>query len=228
MLKQWLVLLIFFLGQTGCTIYAERPRSQPIAYSLESVQFYERLKRELLQLEDLTVGEGPVVAAGRKITARITVRYRDGSLAYEGPAVMYWGLEDDTFIHNSPREPYMLSLSQTGIVLGLNGMAVGGKRRITVPPNLVCYSGSVGDSLDKGEDPRATCLLVLSSERGKDNTKVRKVPLTVEATLTAACRPVFPQVLGFYIGERCRNSENPKRHPTDPIWRFYHVAPGQP
>ncbi|MDH5739447.1 MAG: hypothetical protein OEY77_03895 [Nitrospira sp.] len=225
MLKRMLLLSILVLDQTGCTIYAERPRSQPIAYTPASVQFYERLKRELLQLEDIKVGDGPIAAAGRKVTAKITVRSSDGKLVYEGPAVMYWGLEDDTFIHNSPREPYMLSLSQTGIAVGLNGMAVGGKRRITVPPNLVCYSGSVGDSLDKGEDPRATCGLVYGK---KKLFEVRKVPLIVEATLTAACRPVFPQVLGFYIGERCRDSNLPKRDPTDPIWRFYHVVPDQP
>jgi hypothetical protein len=32
----------------------------------------------------------------------------------------------------------MLSDSQYGIQLGLNGMAVGGKRRVTISPELVC------------------------------------------------------------------------------------------
>jgi hypothetical protein len=68
-------------------------------------------------------------------------------------------------------------------------MAVGGTRRIVVPPNPVCYSGSVGDSLDKGEDPGATCGLVYGE---KKLFEVRKVPLIVDATLTASCRPVFP------------------------------------
>lgn len=226
MLKFTWVLLILVFGQ-ACTPYAERPRSQPIAYTPESVQFYERLKRELLQLENIKVGDGPIAAAGRKVTAKITVRYSDGKLVYEGPAVMYWGLEDAVFIDNSPEEPNMLSLSQTGIILGLNGMAVGGNRRITVPPNLVCYSGSVGDSLDKGENPRKYCGLILPWKR-EGGAAVYKVGLVVEATLTASCRPVFPQVLGFYIGERCWDSNVPKRDPSDPIWRFYHAAPGQP
>ena len=186
---------ILALAQFGCV--EEGRYFNPIAFTQRGIDFNERLKREVLQLEDLTIGKGPVVAAGRRVAAAITVRYSDGTLVYQGPAVTYWGLENAIFIDNSPREPSQLSLDQTGIAVGLNGMAVGGKRRIFVPPNLVCYSGSVGDSLDKGEDPQGTCLLVLSSKRGKDNTKVRKVPLMVEATLTAACRPVFPQVLGF-------------------------------
>jgi hypothetical protein len=61
-----------------------------------------------------------------------------------------------TFIENNVRERGLLSLEQQGIVLGLNGMAVGGKRRMTVAPNLVCYGGSVGQSLDKGADPKGT------------------------------------------------------------------------
>jgi hypothetical protein len=65
-----------------------------------------------------------------------------------------------TFIENNVRERGLLSLEQQGIVLGLNGMAVGGKRRMTVAPNLVCYGGSVGQSLDKGADPKGTCGLV--------------------------------------------------------------------
>lgn len=226
MLRQLLVLLILVLGQTGCTIHAEVQRSRPIAHTAEDIQFYERLKRELLQLEDITVGDGPIAAAARKVTAEITVRYSDGTLVYQGPAVSYWGLEDDVFIHNSPREPNMLSLSQEGVMLGLNGMAVGGKRRIVVPANMVCYNGrAVGASLDKGADPSATCGLVYGK---KKLFEVRKVPLIVEATLTASCRPVFPRILGFYIGERCRDSDNPVRYSTDRIWRFYHAPPTMP
>lgn len=227
MLKQLLVLLILVLGQTGCTIHAEMQRSRPVGYTAKGVEHYERVKRELLQLEDIKIGDGPIAAAGRKVTAEITVRYSDGTLVYEGPAVSYWGLEDTVFIHNSPREPHMLSLEQTGIVLGLNGMAVGGKRRIVVPPNLICYSGSVGQSLDMGANPSATCGLILPWNY-KGGAAVRKVELVVEASLTASCRPVFPRILGFYIGERCRDSDNPVRYSTDRIWRFYHAPPTMP
>ena len=228
MLKRLLILLPLILAQAGCLLHDEEFSSKPLSYTTEHVQFYERLRRELLRLEDIKVGDGPIAAAGRKVTAEITVRYSDGTLVYQGPAVTYWGMDGTVFIHNSPREPNMLSLEQAGIVLGLNGMAVGGTRRITIPANLVCYSGSVGQSIEKGADPSSTCMLVHSGVRGKDGAQVRKLPLTVEATLTAACKPVFLHLGPFSIGQRCRDSEVPKRDPDGPIWRFYYVAPSKP
>ena len=224
-----LALLLFSLMHSGCThdIWS----FQPAPFAPDAVQHYERLKHELLQLEDLKIGTGPIAAAGRRVTAQIAVRYPDGTLAYEGPIVSYWGMIGQTFIENSWQERGLMSSQQEGIVLGLNGMAVGSTRRIRIPANLVCYNGlSSGQSLNEGENPRATCLLVLSSERGKDNTKVRKLPLIVEATLTAACRPVFMHLGPFPLPTLCRDSDLPKRDPDDPIWRFYvvEVAPHEP
>jgi len=156
MLKRILILLICILGQTGCTFYEEYGNFRPAPFVPDAVQHFERLKRELLQLEDITVGDGPLVASGRKVSAQIAVRYSDGSLAHEGPVVTYWGMIGETFISNSWQERGLLSLEQTGIVLGLNGMAVGGKRRIHIPANLVCYSGFSSQSLGKGLIPTNT------------------------------------------------------------------------
>jgi len=229
MLKQMLILLPLVLAQTGCTFYEEHGFYQPSPFVPEAVHRYERLKRDLLQLEDLTVGEGPVAAAGRKVIAEIVVRYSDSTLIYEGPAITYWGMIGDVFIHNNVRERGLLSTQQLGIVWGLNGMAVGGKRRIVVSPNLVCYEGAVGESLDKGADPNANCLLVHSGVRGKDGVEVRKQPLTIDATLTASCTPIFLRIPLIYSGQfRCRDSDAPKRESGDPIWRFYHAAPSKP
>ena len=225
MLKQMLILLPLVLAQTGCTFYEEHGFYQPSPFVPEAVHRYERLKRDLLQLEDLTVGEGPVAAAGRKVIAEIVVRYSDSTLIYEGPAITYWGMIGDLSIHNNVRERGLLSTQQLGIVWGLNGMAVGGKRRIVVSPNLVCYEGAVGESLDKGANPKGTCGLVYGE---RELVIVRKEQLTIEATLTASCRPVFPRIGPFYIGERCRGSDAPKREAGDPIWRFYHAAPSKP
>ena len=225
MLKSILILLILVLAQSGCTFYEEVSSYKPATFKPDGVESYERLKRDLLHLEDLKVGDGPVAASGRRVAADIVARYSDGTLIYEGPAVTYWGMIGDTFIHNSPREPSMLSLEQLGIVLGLNGMAVGGKRRITVAPNLVCYSGSVGQSLDKGANPNGSCGLVYGE---RELVKVRKEQLTIDATLTASCTPVFPRIGPFYIGQRCRDSDAPKRESGDPIWHFYHAAPSKP
>ncbi|MDN5941211.1 MAG: hypothetical protein L0H94_04935 [Nitrospira sp.] len=139
MIKHIVILLAFVITQSGCTFYQEVSSYNPAAFQTDGVEWYERLKRESLKLEDVTIGDEPIAAAGRKVTAEITVRYSDGTLVYQGPVVTYWGFIGDTFIHNSPAEPNLLSMSQEGIVLGLNGMAVGGKRRIAIPANMVCY-----------------------------------------------------------------------------------------
>lgn len=226
MLKRILILLVLVITQAGCTFYEEVSSYKPATFKSDGVESYERLKRDLLQLEDVKVGDGPIAAAGRKVTAEIAVRYNDGSLVYEGPAVSYWGMIGGTFIHNSPGEPGILSLEQQGIVLGLNGMAVGGKRRMTVAHNLVCYGGSVGQSLDKGANPKGTCGLVYGE---RELVKVRKEQLTIEATLTASCTPIFLRIPLIYSGQfRCRDSDAPKREAGDPIWRFYHAAPAKP
>ena len=89
------------------------------------------MKREFLQLEDLNIGDGPIASLGRKIEADIEVRYAvgDGTSIYRGPAISYFGMRGYAFIHDSVREDGMLNTQQRGIFLGLNGMAVGGKRK---------------------------------------------------------------------------------------------------
>lgn len=221
-----LALFLFSLVQSGCTFYEEYGNFKPAPFVPDAVQHYERLKRELLQLEDIRVGDGPIAASGRKVSAQIAVRYNDGTLVYEGPVVTYWGMIGQTFIYNSHQERGLLSTQQEGITLGLNGMAVGGKRRIRVPANLVCYNGlAVGDSLDKGANPNKHCGLIIPP-KNELGAAVRKEALTVEATLTNSCTPIFMRIPLLYFGEfRCRDSDLPKRDPGDPIWRFYHAAP---
>jgi hypothetical protein len=74
-----------------------------------------------------------------------------------------------------------------------------GKRRILIPANLGCFDGrAAGQSLDKGDSPSSPCMLVQSGVKGKHGTKVRKLPLIVDATLTASCTLIFMQILSFY------------------------------
>ena len=220
MLKYILALLILALTETNCTATEEEGGFRPYPPTPESRQEFERLKREVLNLEDLKVGTGPVAAWGRKIMADVVVRYVDsGTVAYKGPVLVYSGMDASVTIHNSLREAGALHLQQTGILLGLNGMAVGGKRLITIPPKLVCaIYGS------EKADPGISCLLAVGS---KDIVEVRKEALTVEATLTGSCIPLYR---GRPRGKEdvCRDSDIPQRDPSAPIWRFYYAEPSHP
>jgi len=182
-------------------------------------QEFERLKRESLQIEDLTIGRGPIAAFGRKIMADVAIRYAsNGTLAYEGPVLAYWGIDGVPFIHNSLRQAGLLRLAgQQGILLGLNGMAVGGKRRFTISPKLVCRM-AWNDS--EQADPGSTCKLV---QRSKGIVMVRKEAMTVEATLTGACAPL--SLVGRRTEDLCRDFDQLKREPGDPIWRVYYAEP---
>lgn len=98
-----LALLLFSLMQSGCS--ENTPWSfSPAPFAPDAIQHYERLKHELLQLEDIKIGTGPIAAAGRRVIAEITVRYQDGTLVYKGPVVAYWGMIGETSISNSWQE----------------------------------------------------------------------------------------------------------------------------
>jgi hypothetical protein len=209
MRKAILILFALILVQAGCSIEEGGEAYDPVLLDTESRQRFEEYRRELLTIEDIKVGYGPIAAFGRKISADIEVRYTDGTIVYRGPMLYYSGFRGSTFIHDALKEAGVLG-SQTGIWVGINGMAVNGRRRITIEPKLVT-SG----------------LLVTTGYFGKERVGVRQEKLIVDATLTASC---IPQLLRFlrtgsnYFIEReigCRDSDLPKRNPSDPIWRFY-------
>lgn len=222
MRTRWLLVLILVAVLPGTGFAVEEEAGvyySPVEPISEMPQGIARWKREFLQLEDLKIGDGPLAAMGRKISADIEVRYADGTLIYRGPAISYAGLKGAVFIHNSVFERGMLSLQQEGIWLGLNGMAVGGKRRMVIAPNLVCYQGAVDESTANGDNPRHTCHLVVGeSEIFVD---VRKETLIVEATLTASCIRGIAGIPRVFTWETCRDSDMPRREPSDPIWRAY-------
>jgi len=217
------LLLIFVLSlpQISCAglIEEEVGGYEPVEVTPQLRQGIERVKREFLQLEDLKIGDGPLAAWGRKIMADIEVSYADGTLVYRGPAIAYVGMKSTLWIHNDIHEHGMLSLQQDGIILGLNGMAVGGKRRIVIAPNVVCFqAGGVGQSPDNPVNPRVHCDLIQGEKGILD---VRKETLIVEATLTASCIPGRAGIPRVFEWETCRNSDMPRREPSDPIWRAY-------
>jgi hypothetical protein len=224
MLKRILILLTLVLAQAGCTTEDGREMYKPSVITSESREILEGLKRKFLQLEDVKVGDGPIAAWGRKIEADIEVRYTDGSVVYHGPSISYQGMQGDVFIHNNAGGRGILAFNQMGIMLGLNGMSVGGKRRITVPPGLVCFMGRIEDA-SKSANPHGTCLLVKGN---KNNVGVREEQLIVEATLTESCIPVFLYIPLLYSGEfSCRDSDAPQRDPSAPIWHLYDAQPSR-
>ncbi|MBH0192882.1 MAG: hypothetical protein HP492_14235 [Nitrospira sp.] len=225
MFTRLLLVLIIALSQVGCPVEEEVGLYQPYPLTLQARVEFERFKRESLKIEDIKIGEGPVAALGRKVTADIEVRYADGNgqPIYRGPAINYFGMQGYAFIHDSLREDGLLSTQQRGIILGLNGMAVGGKRRLTIQPKLVCEGYGTEEA-----NPNVSCLLVIQDRLHGGNIKVRKETLIVEATLTESCIP------GLSVGPiwkreiRCRDSDVPRRDPTDPIWHIYEAPPSSP
>lgn len=83
--------LILILSQTVCASEVEEGVgfNKPVELTSQLRQGLERSKREFLQLEDLTVGDGPLAAWGRKISTDIEARYTGGTHLYPGSAIAY-------------------------------------------------------------------------------------------------------------------------------------------
>jgi len=180
-----------------------------VALTDKARQRLEERKQGLI-LEDVRVGSGPLAAWSRRIKANIEARYADGTIIYEGSMHAYIGMQGSAFIHNSDASAGTLSLTQTSIWLGLNGMAVGGKRRITIGPDSV-YGGPF-----------------IQGVPGYGGADVRKDTLIVDATLTASCVPVLLRAIHLptsrYIIEQeigCRDHDEPRHSSSDPIWKLY-------
>ena len=134
MIKRILILVV--LALSGCSQSGENIGPYYISpFPEEGRLLKEAAKRDNLQLEDLTIGTGPVAARGRRLTADVEVRYTDGTVVYRGTILSFPGFVD---LVGNIRDSKLLSTTQEGIDLGLNGMAVGGRRRITIDRKLVC------------------------------------------------------------------------------------------
>ena len=147
-------------------------------WNLEEVHSrLEREKREFLEIDDLEVGKGPIASWSRRLKAEIEVRYADdGTIIYKGPIVTYVGFKG--LLASDLSDRFMLSDSQPGIQLGLNGMTVGGRRRITIDRKLVCESSQAG------------CYLLRPERQFVNEIGISRKALVVEATLTESCAPV--------------------------------------
>ncbi|MEK6632693.1 MAG: hypothetical protein AABY94_05200 [Nitrospirota bacterium] len=201
--------LIFLTACTNSDLSAEGqyPFETP-TLGAESRDRFERDKREYVYIEDIKPGGGAIAAHGRRLTADVTVTYAAGGIIYEGPIIIYQG-----FPFYAPQHPHLLSSGQEGIALGLNGMAVGGRRRFKVERALVC-------STYRDAGPNAKCNLI-------SRVNLQKEPIVVEATLTESCIPRMLKMWRFQRThlinrELCRSSTNgPRYEPDAPLWHFY-------
>ena len=208
MLKRILILLILALSQWGCEYGEDLSPFKP--WNLDEVRSrLEQEKRDFLKIEDLQVGTGAVATWGRRLKADIEVRYADGTVIYKGPVVTYVGFKG--LLASYLQDRFMLSDEQPGIRLGLNGMAVGGKRRITIDRELVCDPGG--------------CNLFRVERHFVNEVRLRKERLIVEATLTESCAPVRLRIRPggtltlADIGIGCHDKDMPSVGGSD--WHIY-------
>jgi len=218
MLTRLLLVLILALTQTGCE-YGENLYDIVEPWNLETVRSrLEQEKRDFLKIEDLQVGNGAIASWRRRLKAEIDVRYADGTVVYKGPVVTYVGFNG--LLASDLQDRFMLSDDQPGIRLGLNGMAVGGKRRITIDRELVCEGAQ--DSPTFG---RAGCYLLRIERNFVNEISVRKDTLIVDATLTESCAPIRLRIRPggtltlVDIGAGCQTKDQPAAGGAD--WRIY-------
>ena len=179
MLKRILVVVVLFLFQLGCSFSTEP--YEPADMTQDARLEVETLKRDFLKIEDLVLGDGPVAAWNRRIEAVLDVRYADGTVVFQGPIFYYVGFA--TMPDGGAYDGRHLNSRQRGIRLGINGMTVGGRRRITVAPQLTCAKEG------RDPDPKYSCDLVGPGNFGP-RTRVRQEPLIVEVELTESCIPI--------------------------------------
>lgn len=214
MWKYTILIVALVLIQFGCRGENVHPYDYPPLQETGRLAL-EAEKRDGVKLEDLQVGKGPVAARGRRLTADVKVRYMDDSLVYRGSILSYI----DFVKISSLRDSRLLGPEQWGIYLGLNGMRVGGRRRMTIERKLVCMS------LPESASPDARCTLVGSDSR--NIVHVRKEKLIVDATLTESCNPVVIwQALYMFGGSMihwygCQEESFPQVAPGEPIWHYY-------
>jgi FKBP-type peptidyl-prolyl cis-trans isomerase FkpA len=107
-------------GAAGC----RKSRTTPAPSAAAAAQ--------ALKVEDITVGQGPLAIKGKVVSLNYTGYLSDGT----------------RFDSTQGRQPFQFQLGQGAVLkgwdLGVEGMRVGGKRKLTVPPALAFGDRTVG------------------------------------------------------------------------------------
>lgn len=117
---------------------ARRVRVRPAARQIEQAGTTESdpMFVEGFAVQDLEAGDGPVVGPGSSVVVRLTGRLRDEAGSSE-PAGDGEDAGPPPFQQlDEPRGPWPVASLIPGLAEGLEGMAAGGKRRVTIPPEL--------------------------------------------------------------------------------------------
>lgn len=109
-------LLAGLLALTGCSKPAEQPSAQTSTPPAQATE---------LKIEDLKVGSGAEAVAGKTVTVNYTGWLTDGT-------------KFDSSVDSGQPYPFVLGAGEVipGWDEGVAGMKVGGKRKLTIPPDL--------------------------------------------------------------------------------------------
>lgn len=114
---------LFILAVIGYFAFQGLNRPEPAAVSTDLV------------IEDMVVGEGPAAKAGDMITVHYTGYLTDGT----------------QFDSSLGGDPYTLTLGVGSVIQGwdegLIGMQVGGKRKLTIPPDMAYGESGAGGGI---------------------------------------------------------------------------------
>lgn len=133
----FLVLAVAAIGLNGCTKGCNKTEepSQPDATqstnsSSTTTQSNAAAK---VEIEDLETGKGAEATNGKTVTVHYTGTLKDGT-------------KFDSSIDRNEPFPFVLGAGQVikGWEQGILGMKVGGKRKLTIPPELAYGNNAVG------------------------------------------------------------------------------------
>jgi FKBP-type peptidyl-prolyl cis-trans isomerase len=112
--------LLLLVGCSCTQACVSNPTSTSDSHSMSEQAVSEKVK-----IEDLHVGTGEAVHAGQKVTINYTGRFQNGTIF------------DSSDSHGGPAD-FQLDADHIirGYIDGMEGMKVGGKRRLVIPPSL--------------------------------------------------------------------------------------------
>lgn len=135
MIKKGLLVLGLAFALTGCIEQADIVNPLDIKESTSSAT--NNLDTSDLKIEDSVVGTGAEAVAGKAVTVNYTGTLTDGT-------------KFDSSL-NPGREPFTFNLGAGEVIegwdKGVAGMKVGGKRKLTIPPQLGYGERGAGASI---------------------------------------------------------------------------------